>query len=116
MDYVIRQARLGDRPVIKELIAESARGLSRDDYTGPQIEAAINSVFGVDTDLILDGTCFVAESGGALRWSAAAGGANGGRSSAATSSRGGTRPRSTPRRSRRGFGPSSSTRRTRGGG
>ncbi|HEV3471246.1 MAG TPA: GNAT family N-acetyltransferase [Pyrinomonadaceae bacterium] len=66
MDYVIRKARLEDRPAIKELIAESARGLSRGDYTGPQIEAAINSVYGVDTDLILDGTYFVAESGGAL--------------------------------------------------
>lgn len=66
MDYVIRKARLEDRPAIKELIAESARGLSRDDYTGPQVEAAINSVFGVDTDLILDGTYFVAELGVAL--------------------------------------------------
>ena len=67
MDYVIRKARLEDRPAIKELIAESARGLSRADYTGPQIEAALSTVFGVDTDLILDGTYFVAEGGdGAL--------------------------------------------------
>ncbi|HWS53411.1 MAG TPA: GNAT family N-acetyltransferase [Pyrinomonadaceae bacterium] len=66
MDYVIRKATLDDRPAIQELIAESARGLSREDYTGPQIEAALRTVFGVDTSLILDGTYFVAEAGGAL--------------------------------------------------
>jgi GNAT superfamily N-acetyltransferase len=66
MDYVIRKATLDDRPAIRELIAESARGLSREDYTGPQIEAAVATVFGVDTSLILDGTYFVAERGGAL--------------------------------------------------
>lgn len=66
MDYRIRKATLEDRPAIKELIAESARGLSREDYTGPQIEAAVATVYGVDTDLILDGTYFVAEGGEAL--------------------------------------------------
>jgi GNAT superfamily N-acetyltransferase len=66
MDYVIRKARLEDRAAIEELIAESARGLSREDYSGPQIEAALATVYGVDTDLILDGTYFVAEGGGAL--------------------------------------------------
>jgi GNAT superfamily N-acetyltransferase len=44
----------------------SARGLSRGDYSERQIEAAVASVFGVDTDLILDGTYFVAELAGAL--------------------------------------------------
>lgn len=66
MDYVIRKATLDDRPAIRDLIAESARGLSRSDYSGRQIEAAVSTVYGVDTDLILDGTYFVAESGGAL--------------------------------------------------
>lgn len=66
MDFRIRKATLEDRPAIKELIAESARGLSREDYTGPQIEVAIATVFGVDTDLILDGTYFVAEGEGGL--------------------------------------------------
>lgn len=66
MDYVIREATLDDRPAIERLIAASARGLSREDYSDGQIEAAIVSVFGVDTDLIRDGTYFVADSSGAL--------------------------------------------------
>ena len=66
MDYVIRKATLDDREAIEELIVESARKLSREDYTEQQIEAAIRTVFGVDTDLIIDGTYFVAESKGRL--------------------------------------------------
>jgi GNAT superfamily N-acetyltransferase len=66
MNYVIRKATLDDRPAIAELIAESARNLSLEDYTEPQIEAAISRVFGVDTDLIMDGTYFVVESAGRL--------------------------------------------------
>jgi GNAT superfamily N-acetyltransferase len=48
------------------LIAESARGLSRQDYTDEQIEAALGAAFGVDTQLIRDGTYFVACVGGAI--------------------------------------------------
>jgi GNAT superfamily N-acetyltransferase len=66
MDYLIRKATLDDRAAIERLIAESARGLSRGDYSGRQIEAALAAVFGVDTSLILDGTYFVAERGGEL--------------------------------------------------
>jgi GNAT superfamily N-acetyltransferase len=64
MDYHIRKATLEDRAALERLIAESARGLSRGDYSEEQIEAAIASVFGVDTDLIRDGTYYVAEAGG----------------------------------------------------
>ncbi|MBV8859527.1 MAG: GNAT family N-acetyltransferase [Acidobacteria bacterium] len=63
MEYRIRRATLEDRAALEQLIAESARGLSRGDYSGEQIEAAIASVFGVDTDLIHDGTYYVAEAG-----------------------------------------------------
>jgi GNAT superfamily N-acetyltransferase len=66
MDYIIRKAVLDDRQAIERLIEESARALSLEDYSGQQIEAAISTVFGVDTDLILDGTYFVAESAGVL--------------------------------------------------
>jgi N-acetylglutamate synthase-like GNAT family acetyltransferase len=62
MDYVIRKATLSDRSAITELIKDSARGLSRVDYSDAQIEGAIATVFGVDTNLIIDGTYFVAES------------------------------------------------------
>lgn len=63
---IIRRARMDERDAIKQLIDESARHLSRDHYDDAQIDAAIASVFGVDTDLIEDGTYFVAESDGTL--------------------------------------------------
>ena len=64
MEYRIRRATLEDRAALERLIAESARGLSRGDYSDEQVEAAIASVFGVDTDLIHDGTYYVAEAEG----------------------------------------------------
>ncbi|HEV2861277.1 MAG TPA: GNAT family N-acetyltransferase [Pyrinomonadaceae bacterium] len=66
MDFIVRRATLGERPALERLIADSARGLSRDDYSDEQIEAAVAAVFGVDTDLIRDGTYYVAEAGGEL--------------------------------------------------
>lgn len=62
-DYTIRKARLDDRERIRDLIAESARGLSREYYSHEQIEGAILTVFGVDTELIVDGTYLIAENG-----------------------------------------------------
>jgi N-acetylglutamate synthase-like GNAT family acetyltransferase len=62
----IRKATLEDRSRIQQLIAASARGLSREHYDDTQIEAAIETMFGVDTDLIDDGTYFVVESEGEL--------------------------------------------------
>jgi N-acetylglutamate synthase-like GNAT family acetyltransferase len=66
VDYIIRKALLDDCESIQKLIAESARGLSREDYSDSQIEGAIATVFGVDTTLIHDGTYFVAEAEGKL--------------------------------------------------
>ena len=57
---------MDERDAIKQLIAESARHLSRRHYSDRQIETAIATVFGVDTDLIEDGTYFVAEEEGVL--------------------------------------------------
>jgi len=57
---------MDEREAIKQLIADSARQLSRKHYDDAQIEAAIARVFGVDTDLIEDGTYFVAEIDGQL--------------------------------------------------
>jgi GNAT superfamily N-acetyltransferase len=57
---------MDERDAIEQLIAESARHLSRDHYNEAQIDAAIAGVFGVDTDLIEDSTYFVAESEGVL--------------------------------------------------
>jgi GNAT superfamily N-acetyltransferase len=66
MDFILRKAALDDRPAISLLIELSARALSRQEYSQEQIEAAISSVFGVDSELIKDGTYFVAEAGGQL--------------------------------------------------
>ena len=56
-----RGASLEDVPAIERLIALSARGLSRGDYSEDQIEAALGTALGVDSQLIADGTYFVAE-------------------------------------------------------
>jgi GNAT superfamily N-acetyltransferase len=52
-----------DVPVLRELIDASARGLQTQDYTPAQIEGALKTVFGVDSQLIADGTYIVAEAG-----------------------------------------------------
>ncbi|HEY9822860.1 MAG TPA: GNAT family N-acetyltransferase, partial [Candidatus Sericytochromatia bacterium] len=62
MDIRIRPACLEDIPAIATLISESARTLQADYYTPQQIEGALGTVFGVDSQLIHDGTYFVAES------------------------------------------------------
>ena len=61
--FSLRQATLEDIPVLERLIADSARGLSRHDYTQAQIEAAVGTAWGVDSALIRDGTYFVVEAG-----------------------------------------------------
>ena len=50
-----------DVPVLRELIDASVRGLQIKDYTPAQIEGALQTVFGVDSQLIADGTYIVAE-------------------------------------------------------
>jgi GNAT superfamily N-acetyltransferase len=57
-----RVATLTDVPALRALIALSARGLSGGFYTPEQVEAAVEHVFGVDTQLIVDGTYFVIDS------------------------------------------------------
>jgi len=62
----IRQATLSEIGDIEQLIQLSARKLSRDDYTDEQIEAALGTAWGVDTQLIKDGTYFVVKAGNQL--------------------------------------------------
>jgi GNAT superfamily N-acetyltransferase len=71
----LRLATSADIPALQALIADSARGLSGGFYTPAQIDAAITHVFGVDTQLIADGTYFVIDGTDAsLPTPAAAGG------------------------------------------
>ena len=62
-EFSLRRARLADIPALRSLIADSARGLSGGDYTPAQIEGALRGAFGVDTQLIRDGSYFVIEAG-----------------------------------------------------
>lgn len=62
----IRPATLADKLALEGLIARSARELSKADYTPEQVEGALRGAFGVDTQLIHDGTYFVAESAAQL--------------------------------------------------
>src|ERR1700743_5715 len=62
----LRQATHADIPEIEQLIARSARTLSAEDYRPAQIEGALRGAFGVDTQLLTDGTDFVAEDGGRI--------------------------------------------------
>lgn len=61
MTFALRKATLDDIPALEQLIADSARGLTRADYSDSEIESALGTAFGVDTDLIRDGTYFVVE-------------------------------------------------------
>jgi GNAT superfamily N-acetyltransferase len=64
MEYRLRKATLADQPGLASLIARSARALSTGDYRPEQVEAALQGAFGVDTQLIHDGTYFVIEAEG----------------------------------------------------
>ena len=57
----LRLAVAEDVPVLRRLIDASVRGLQTEDYTPAQIEGALKTVFGVDSQLIDDGTYIVAE-------------------------------------------------------
>jgi GNAT superfamily N-acetyltransferase len=60
-DLRIRPALLADLPVLRELIDASVRRLQAHDYTPAQMEGALTTVFGVDTQLIADRTYLVVE-------------------------------------------------------
>ena len=59
--FHIRRAIPADVPAIEALIGLSVRTLQAPDYSQAQIEGALDTVFGVDSALIADGTYFVLE-------------------------------------------------------
>jgi N-acetylglutamate synthase-like GNAT family acetyltransferase len=61
VDIRIRKAAAADVPVLQRLIEASVRELQAADYTREQMDGALESVFGVDSQLIADGTYLVAE-------------------------------------------------------
>jgi N-acetylglutamate synthase-like GNAT family acetyltransferase len=66
MNIQIRRATNEDIPALAHLISNSVRSLSQNYYTEQQIESALANIFGVDTQLIIDGTYYVAEIGGQI--------------------------------------------------
>jgi GNAT superfamily N-acetyltransferase len=59
MSFVVRLATEDDVPRIKQLIPASVRALSVGYYTDRQIDTALVHVFGLDSQLITDGTYYV---------------------------------------------------------
>jgi GNAT superfamily N-acetyltransferase len=57
----LRFATPDDIPALRVLIEASVRGLQAGDYTAAQLELALEKVYGVDTQLIADGTYFAVE-------------------------------------------------------
>jgi len=62
-NWRIRVAIERDIPALHALIEASVRGLQAGDYTPAEIEGALGTVLGLDTQLIRDRTYFVVESG-----------------------------------------------------
>jgi predicted N-acetyltransferase YhbS len=60
-DWQLRLATTDDVGQLEVLIPSSARSLQAVHYSPAQIEAALGPIFGVDRQLIADGTYFVAE-------------------------------------------------------
>jgi GNAT superfamily N-acetyltransferase len=65
-NWKLRLARENDIPALQKLIPLSVRGLQASHYSVAQIDAALGSVFGVDRQLIRDGTYFIVELDGEL--------------------------------------------------
>jgi GNAT superfamily N-acetyltransferase len=59
--FAIRTAVPADTPVLRDLIDASVRALQSGDYSAAQIDSALRTVFGVDSQLINDGTYLLVE-------------------------------------------------------
>ena len=66
MNISLRKASFADVPALEVLIDASVRELQKDDYNPAQIDSALRTVFTVDSQLIQDGTYFIAERDGEI--------------------------------------------------
>jgi len=66
MQIQLRLAIPEDIPALDQLMRRSVRSLSARYYTERQIELSLIHVFGIDTQIIVDGTYFVAEADGQI--------------------------------------------------
>jgi GNAT superfamily N-acetyltransferase len=72
--FQIRPSVPADIPVLLEMIDGSVRRLQATDYTAAQIDSALRTVFGVDSQLIADGTYLVVQTQGEVPVIVACGG------------------------------------------
>lgn len=63
-EFNLRLATGDDVPALHALIEASVRGLQGNDYTQAQMEGALGTVLGLDTQLIVDRTYYIAEAPG----------------------------------------------------
>ena len=61
---MLRTARLSEVDALNDLVRESVLGLSLADYSPEQLESSMRHLFGIDTNLIEDGTYYVIEEDG----------------------------------------------------
>jgi N-acetylglutamate synthase-like GNAT family acetyltransferase len=66
MDWTLRLADENDVPALEKLIPLSVRTLQAPYYSVSQMDAALGPLFGVDRQLIRDGTFFLAEQHGQI--------------------------------------------------
>jgi GNAT superfamily N-acetyltransferase len=66
MNWTLGPAQAEDIPALESLIPLSARSLLKPHYSTAQIEAALGPVFGVDRQLIQDGTYYMARHQGGI--------------------------------------------------
>jgi GNAT superfamily N-acetyltransferase len=66
VNFKLRAAQERDIPALEALIPLSVRALQAAHYSTAQMDAAIGPVFGVDRELIRDGTYFVVEAAGTI--------------------------------------------------
>ena len=59
--FRIRLATAADVPALRSLIEQSVHHLQKNDYTPQQMEGALGHALGLDTQLVEDGTYFIAE-------------------------------------------------------
>jgi RimJ/RimL family protein N-acetyltransferase/GNAT superfamily N-acetyltransferase len=65
-EFRLRLATTQDVPVLSALIERSVRELQAGDYSPAQLDGALACVYGVDSQLIADGTYFVVEAGSTI--------------------------------------------------
>ena len=62
--FQLRVATASDIAALRRLIERSVRGLQGNDYTAAEIEGALGHALGLDTQLVADGTYFIAHPDG----------------------------------------------------